>query len=434
MECKYGIFIFNSTTNSFLKISRSVLEKIEGIKDKNLIAEDLSGEMKKIFITNHILVPDDFDEKYLAKLKFIHQRSAFDARRLLLTIATTTDCNFKCPYCYEEGITGERMDENTEKAIVTYIDTIKPRKLDIGWYGGEPLLNFGSIKRLTDEISKLSYIDDLQYSIVTNGSLLTEDVCHFFRNNHLKNAQITLDGLEEHHNRSRIAKSGEATYTLILSNLDKAMEMLPECHFSIRVNISAVNGKDYPLLYRELHERYRDRSNFSIYFGFIEDYNMCGSSNVLKSRERIEFLRDLEQKHHIYDKIYPVREDCLCTACLINSFVIAPQGDLYKCWNDIGRKNLVIGNVNDKKMIGNHDLLCEYAINHNKFADPRCLECFMFPVCSGGCPNNRLNNQYMHSKFDICPYNLAHIDATLELMYERIFTLSQQARAIIKSN
>lgn len=85
-------------------------------------------------------------------------------------------------------------------------------------------------------------------------------------------------------------------------------------------------------------------------------------------------------------------------------------------------------------MIGNHDLLCEYAINHNKFADPRCLECFMFPVCSGGCPNNRFNNQYMHSKFDICPYNLAHIDATLELMYERMFTLSKQARAIIKSN
>lgn len=423
MNCKYGSFIYNSTTNSFLKINPELLDVVEKAKNEKFQPNDFTGELMEIFISHHILVSDDYDEKYLSKLKFIYQKAAFADSRLSLTIATTTKCNFKCPYCYEEGVNGVHMDENTEKAIIAYIDSIKPKKLYVGWYGGEPLLNFSTLERLTKEIDNLDYIEDLQYSIVTNGSLLTEEKCLFFKEHYLKNMQITLDGRDEYHNRSRIAKNGKPTYAIILHNLDRALDILPECHFSIRVNVSALNREDYPLLYRELHERYRGKSNFSIYFSFVEDYNMCGNNNILRSEDRIEFLRYLKDVHHIDENKYPRRANNVCVACKINSFVIAPNGDLYKCWNEIGRKEFIVGNIKNEKMITNYDLICEYAVCRNKFNDSRCLDCFLLPVCRGGCPDYRYRVQTESSSLEICPFNLKHIDTTLELMYEKFATL-----------
>ena len=58
------------------------------------------------------------------------------------------------------------MDEETETAIIDYINSIKPRTLDITWYGGEPLMNFKTIERLTDKINELSYIENLKYDII----------------------------------------------------------------------------------------------------------------------------------------------------------------------------------------------------------------------------------------------------------------------------
>lgn len=420
MNCKYGNFIYNSTTNSFLKIDSGLLDTVEKLKNGTLQIEELTEALKNIFLTHHILVSEEYDDKYLAKLKYMHQKFAFADSRLLLTIATTTECNFRCPYCYEAGITGNYMKEDTEKAILDYINSIKPRKLNITWYGGEPLMNFDSIKRLTSEIDKLKFIEELEYTMVTNGALLTEDVCQFFVHHNLKKVQITIDGLEANHNKSRISKNGKPSYSVILHNLSQALEFLPECYFSVRVNISQGNREDYPLLYKELHKKFGGKNNFSVYFSFVEDYNMCIENNILNSKERIEFLRYLKDVYHIYENKYPKHEISVCQACQINSFVIGPDGDLYKCWNEIGRKDFVVGNIKNKKMISNYDLISEYAIRYNKFNDFQCLDCFLLPVCVGGCPNYRYTTQMESCSVEICPYNLKHIDTTLELMYERV--------------
>ena len=248
LNCKHGVFVYNSTTNSFLKISKTLLDSLKNIKDWDLEIDELDEDIKKILVAHNIVVSNDFDNKYLTKLKFIHRRSAFANSQLSLTIATTTDCYFKCPYCYEVGISHTKMDEETETAIIDYINTIKPKSLYITWYGGEPLMNFKTIERLMKNINELSYIEEVKYDMVTNGSLLTEKVGSYFIEKKLKNVQITIDGLEENHNRTRITKNGKSSYRIILSNLDKALEILPDCHFSVRVNIGINNRAYYTIL------------------------------------------------------------------------------------------------------------------------------------------------------------------------------------------
>ena len=333
LNCKHGVFVYNSTTNSFLKISKTLLDSLKNIKDWDLEIDELDEDIKKILVAHNIVVSNDFDNKYLTKLKFIHRRSAFANSQLSLTIATTTDCNFKCPYCYEEGISHTKMDEETETAIIDYINTIKPKSLYITWYGGEPLMNFKTIERLMKNINELSYIEEVKYDMVTNGSLLTEKVGSYFIEKKLKNVQITIDGLEENHNRTRITKNGKSSYRIILSNLDKALEILPDCHFSVRVNIGLNNRADYPILYRELREKYKDKTNFSIYFSFVEDYSMCGGASCLDSKKRIDFLRYLQDVHHIAEEVYRTHRQCLCSANSINSFALVLSGELDKCWH-----------------------------------------------------------------------------------------------------
>ena len=46
-----------------------------------------------------------------------------------------------------------------------------------------------------------------------------------------------LDGTAECHDRSRKMKNGQPSYALILRNLDRAITLLPDCHFSIRVQL-----------------------------------------------------------------------------------------------------------------------------------------------------------------------------------------------------
>ena len=153
---------------------------------------------------------------------------------------------------------------------------------------------------------------------------------------------------------------------------------------------------------------------------------MCGGASCLNSKDRIDFLRYLQNEHHIAEEVYPRRQQCLCIANTINNFVIAPNGDLYKCWNEIGRKDYIVGNIKNKKIITNYDLICDYSINYNKFNDPKCLECFLLPVCIGGCPSNRYSNLTKNTNLEICPYNFEHIDLTLELMYERIVAATKK--------
>ena len=55
--------------------------------------------------------------------------------------------------------------------------------------------------------------------------------------------------------------------------------------------------------------------------------------------------------------IYPPNNVCnLCSANSSSSFVIGPNGELYKCWEDVGKRSMIIGSVLDDAFISNPEL------------------------------------------------------------------------------
>ena len=72
LNCKHGVFVYNSTTNSFLKISLPLLDTFKNMKEGNIKIDELDEDIKKILITHNILVSNDFDDKYLTKEKSVN--------------------------------------------------------------------------------------------------------------------------------------------------------------------------------------------------------------------------------------------------------------------------------------------------------------------------------------------------------------------------
>lgn len=100
----------------------------------------------------------------------------------------------------------------------------------IGFYGGEPLLNFDLIKKI------VRYIDDtypdigIYYAITTNGTLLNGDTCDFLMD-HGFSIAVSIDGPQKEHDRNRVYKNGNGTFNVVRKNVKRMIDKnYPKCH------------------------------------------------------------------------------------------------------------------------------------------------------------------------------------------------------------
>lgn len=424
---KYGNFIFNSVTNSFVKVSDELMKRLKTVQNWDDELNDFDDDFVKMLLEHKIIIPNDFDADVFNQKKYLKYLSSINSHALGLTIATTTSCNFRCPYCYEEGVKTESMSLEVEDAIIKYIESIN-KAVGITWYGGEPLMNWETIKRLTKRISAIKPERKVKYSLITNGYALTPDKCDFFAKTTLQHIQITLDGAEDTHNQSRISKNGQPSFQRILENIDYALSVLPHTFISIRVNIGQHNKEDYPLLREEIYRRWgKYRKNIGIHFAFIVDYKSC-QGTCLTTKQKMEYILELYKKHHIISQnIFPKNKSGVCCANKLDSFVIAPNGALYKCWVDIGKKEKQVGTIFEPGKMENFNLLSRYAVE-DKFSDPKCMKCFLLPLCGGLCPAIK----GVMPIEDRCPYDFQHLDDILEIIYEIMLSARDENSQLMK--
>jgi uncharacterized protein len=141
----------------------------------------------------------------------------------------------------------------------------------------------------------------------------------------------------------------------------------------------------------------------------------------MKNKQRINFAKNLYKNHNIKNiSFYPASQFGGCTADHSNGFIVGPKGELYKCWVDVGKTDRVIGHINDEKI--NLSLVSEYVVGTDMYNDQKCLSCFLFPVCDGGCPLIRLEDKLNNTGYDVCPINPSDITIMLDTFYEQHMT------------
>lgn len=159
-------------------------------------------------------------------------------RHLILII--TDNCNLRCKYCIfsenyqlHRGYSLESMDFTTAKRAVDYylknfeeVQRRNPgRKPVIGFYGGEPLLNFDLIKEVVGYISNIGYKPF--YNITTNGTLLSGEKLDFLVQNDFA-ISISFDGPKEEHDRNRVFSNGKGTFETVMKNIKEFKRKYPD--------------------------------------------------------------------------------------------------------------------------------------------------------------------------------------------------------------
>lgn len=183
-----------------------------------------------------------------------------------ITLEVTEKCNLRCNYCiynpshpnYREF--GHRhMTFETAKKAIDFLDkhSSENKEIYIGFYGGEPLLNFELIKKCIDYGNAKIKDKNVIYSMTTNATLITEDIADFLVENKMV-LTISLDGPKSIHNENRVYVNGKGSFDDAekgLKNLIKAYKKVGE-HPSFGFNV-VTSGPNYEEKYEKIQEFFK---------------------------------------------------------------------------------------------------------------------------------------------------------------------------------
>lgn len=375
-----NLIIYNSVSSGVLLLNKDYQKDLENfLKTGNAKYSEMIEGLKK----SQMLVDDEIDE--LGRLELSSRISRFSTENLSLTIATTSGCNFRCPYCYEEGIEHYSMDKATQDLLLEFVINQHPKKLSVVWYGGEPLLNFDCIEYLSEKFIE-EFGDNYTAGIVTNGYLLDKTKANKLKEYHINRIQITLDGTKDIHDTRRILANGNGSFDKIIENIINCCEFLP---IVIRTNVDKTNITNVPEIINQLKELgIYDKIKF--YIAPVDDVNSavrnpdCFQTEEFSKMEREYLLQYVDTK----TIKPPVMSLSICGAICCSSFVIDPRGKLFKCWDQMGHDEKVVGDLTNG--IKHNDVLLQW-LNYDPIKEhPECGDCIYFPTCFGGCPYQTL--------------------------------------------
>jgi uncharacterized protein len=425
---RLGYFLFNALSNTLLEVDEAHYGMLDRLRDGGAESGSVDPGFLSILREHKAILSEGEEKLLLLTLRYQRNTHCFDNSRLSLTICPTLACNFRCSYCFERTQQESAvMSHATVERLIRFIESYKEiRHLALAWYGGEPLIGFKAIREVTERLKRLS-IDFQGAALVTNGYLLDKDKCESLNDLKIHSLQITLDGPERLHDKRRVLAGGGPTFQHILTNIDTLMKssFSGSCH--IRVNLDKHNREAFPELHALLQERYKGKK-LSIYAAPVHASAGCAQhlSCGLNLEEWSELTFDTYRRSGLLPAgdFYPTGEiDSVCVGIAHNRFVIGPAGELYKCWEDVGKPAMIVGNIHQTEPITNPELRALYSIGTDAYNDPECVACAVLPICGGGCANKRLRAKHFGEKgLDYCSPYKKNLVGYLEGYIDRFLT------------
>lgn len=405
---------------NILTTSLAVIDEEQYIQYKDFCDKGITIQESRFL--NDLKIGGFLIEKNIDELEIIRHdmfNAKFNSDHLTLTITPTLDCNFRCIYCFEKEVINKcKMSKKTADQIVSYIKEKSKflKSINIVWYGGEPLLEIDIIEYLSNKIIKISDKNNIIYtaSIVTNGYGLNDKAIQILQKSRVTNIQVTVDGDEETHDIRRPLKNGSSTFNKIIENLQLAKKY--NCKIHLRINVDKSNKMESFAIVDFLKKM--NLEDYVVpYLAIVKNYNDCYiNDKCISSNEYLEiktkFYDYIMEKGFITsnDLYFLSRVNCFCGAETANSIVINWDGELYKCWHDIGNKSKSVGNINDR-VITNSTYL-EYVMS-DPTKDEDCANCRYLPICFSGCPLDRQNKDRMR-----CLEIKSNLERNLQLIIE----------------
>jgi len=337
------------------------------------------------------------------------------SRTLDIIPLVTRQCNFRCIYCYEEH-KNLRMKQKQYNSIVKWIqNSIENRlynKVNVNFFGGEPLLEYNNIIKFLYKLYTLrqKYSDVMfGFSMTTNGYLLTPEKFVELHKLGIRNYQITIDGTQDKHDRTRPLANNKGSWRQIIDNLVAASKTDLDFHIIIRTNYNYDSLDDQHEFFEFIAKAFDNR--FSVYFepikklGGKNDCDLIVVNDIEQVAATTYLLRDaikLGLRNDTYESfISPCGK--VCYAANPNSFVVDYDGTLKKCTLVIDDDRNNIGTLNEDGTINIDFKKHARWVSDGYISGKSCIECKLLPICMGKrCPKAYVID------------NIAELDCTYE--------------------
>lgn len=391
------VCFYHTLFDHLIRISLNDGHKLDQLLQK-IKAGNLSGlssdeeQLVKVLMQMGFLIQDNVDEKKLFEHWFrtVLQESH---RSFVATILTTMSCNLCCPYCYQRNSLSSSKFMSLEMAqkVSTWLQQRiiekNVQKMNIVFFGGEPLLNCKVIEEISKNLQATcrSLGIDWKAGVITNGTLLTKEVAEMLQRAGITWVKVTIDGDRDAHNKLRPYASGKGSFDQIFENLSVASHFL---RIMIGGNVDESNIESVPpLLDRLMVAPWRD-AIISVRFKPIQwsGKNACGLPKTacqLSSftEEQVQWMVRLREE--VQARGLPVISDPNIGPCDFyrpNVISIGVDGSLYPCGAFVGINDCAMGNVQSDK-------LTDFGkkIEKLKTWDEKCYHCAFLPICAGGC-------------------------------------------------
>jgi uncharacterized protein len=190
-----------------------------------------AGLFARLERSGHILTADNA-RRVLDDLKTWHQKT-FEGPALHIVVLTKR-CNLNCTYChmYPEFIGASKAEYDLRPevadAIVRFALGSPNPRLTFEFQGGEPFLNFDTMKHFVAEVHRqnASVGKTVSFAVTTNVMLLEEEHLEFCRDQGV-GISYSLNGPEEMHDSFRITRSGAGSFATVMRKLEALRAKYP---------------------------------------------------------------------------------------------------------------------------------------------------------------------------------------------------------------
>jgi len=347
-----------------------------------------------------------------------------------LLVTTTMDCNLGCFYCFEERsgdqLRFDQVDDLVRLAETKIRQSGRRKKLNVEWFGGEPLLNREFLEAASTALQELCAREGVVYraNIVSNGTCWPDDVGSFVERHKINVAQITIDGSPEQHNRRRRVRSGREDSIGGASSFDAAWatigKLLDHIRVDVRVNVDAKNAEEvFTVIALARASGWMSKPNKVFIY----------PAKLFKASEHVDFIRrgelsedefahlnervrrELTPEYSVpefYDK--PLPKHYVCGALAYDSAGVGADGRLYRCSLQLTEPHRSVGTlaaaeVRRLPVVGQSSDSAWWD-SYDPTQNKKCSVCSFLPLCMGGCAKTQLeqdaiaieqNTQYWRS-------------------------------------
>lgn len=303
-------YLYDVNKNNYIQISSKLYSHLHNTLSIESNNEEYPEELKSE-------VDQLMEEGYLStnRINYVKHPKTDDlddymTRKLhLLTIQLTHNCNLRCSYCpYTSNDGSHRLHdaktinyETIEKALLFLRDnSIDSDEVTVGFYGGEPLLEFELLKDTVTISQKIFEGKPINYTITTNGTLLTEQVLEFLQSYEFQ-VILSLDGPKEVNDSNRkFAYESRSVYDTVVERINHIHKHYPELKEKIGLNMvmdprktfdeyarifneipilkdmlvsATVLDDDYKLEEYGYSEDFRNQSNYAHFLTYLNAFN-----------------------------------------------------------------------------------------------------------------------------------------------------------------